>query len=101
VAGPAINFRTPDYQGEVGLISNKDGHQCPNCNRLRLTADGKLRPCLLSPAEFDLKGPMRLGLGDDLLAYLFQEAMGLKFDQARVAPELSLLPGFPMVSVGG
>jgi GTP 3',8-cyclase len=100
-AGPAINFHVPEFQGEIGLISTMDGHHCPHCNRLRLTADGKLRPCLLSPAEFDLKGPLRIGLGDDLLAYLFQEAMELKFNQARVSPELSLLPGWPMVSVGG
>ena len=100
-AGPAINFHVPEFQGEIGLISTMDGHHCPHCNRLRLTADGKLRPCLLSTAEFDLKGPLRLGLGDDLLAYLFQEALELKFNQARVSPELSVLPGWPMVSVGG
>ena len=100
-AGPAINFHTPGFQGEIGLISTMDGHHCPHCNRLRLTADGKLRPCLLAPAEIDLKEPMRLGLGDDLLAYLFQEAMELKFNKDKVPPELSSLPGWPMVSVGG
>jgi GTP 3',8-cyclase len=101
MAGPAVNFHTPGYQGEVGLISNRDGHQCPDCNRLRLTADGKLRPCLLAPAEFDLKGPMRLGRGDDCLASLFAAAMETKFDPVGVPPELSLLPAWPMVSVGG
>jgi cyclic pyranopterin phosphate synthase len=100
-AGPAVNFQAPEFQGRIGLIGTRDGHQCPNCNRLRLTADGKLRPCLLAPAEFDLKGPLRLGLGNNFLAYLFQVAMEQKYNRSGVSPKLSLFPGLPMVSVGG
>jgi cyclic pyranopterin phosphate synthase len=100
-AGPAINFHAPEFQGEIGLISTMDGHHCPNCNRLRLTADGKLRPCLKATAEIDLKGPMRLGLGNDLLGYLFQEAMELKLEKARFPLKSSFLPACPMVSIGG
>ena len=100
-AGPARNFHVLGFQGEVGLISTMNGHHCPNCNRLRLTADGKLRPCLKATSEIDLKGPMRLGLGNDLLGYLFQEAMELKLEKARFPLKSSFLPAWPMVSVGG
>jgi cyclic pyranopterin phosphate synthase len=65
-AGPARNFRVPGFQGELGFISPMSDHHCRTCNRLRLTADGKLRPCLLAASELDLKGHLRLGLGDDL-----------------------------------
>ena len=101
MAGPARNFRLPGFRGELGFISPMSGHHCRNCNRLRLTADGKLRPCLLAASELDLKEPMRLGLGDDLLGYLFQEAMELKIEKARFPLKSSFLPGRPMVSVGG
>lgn len=100
-AGPARNFRLPGFRGELGFISPMSGHHCRNCNRLRLTADGKLRPCLLAASELDLKEPMRLGLGDDLLGYLFQEAMEWKIEKARFPLKSSFLPGRPMVSVGG
>jgi cyclic pyranopterin phosphate synthase len=100
-AGPARNFHVLGFQGEVGFISTKDGHHCPQCNRLRLTADGKLRPCLKATSEIDLKGPMRLGLENDFLGYLFQEAMELKLEKARFPLKPSLLPAWPMVSVGG
>ena len=102
-AGPARNFRVPGFRGELGFISPMSGHRCRTCNRLRLTADGKLRPCLLAASELDLKGPLRLGLGlgDDLLAYLFQEAVELKAGKARFSLAHSHHPGRSMVSIGG
>ena len=100
-AGPARNFHVPGFQGEVGFISTRSGHRCAQCNRLRLTADGNLRPCLKVASEIDLKGPMRLGLGNDLLGCLFQEAMESKFEKARFPVKSSFLPAWPMVSVGG
>lgn len=101
LAGPARNFRVPGFQGEVGFISTMGGHHCPRCNRLRLTADGKLRPCLLAASELDLKEPLRLGLGDDLLSYLFQEAMDLKAGKTGFPLAPSRHPGPSMVSIGG
>jgi cyclic pyranopterin phosphate synthase len=100
-AGPARNFRVPGFQGELGFISPMSEHHCPTCNRLRLTADGKLRPCLLAASELDLKGHMRLGRGDDLLGYLFQEAVELKAGKARFSLAHSHHPGQSMVSIGG
>jgi cyclic pyranopterin phosphate synthase len=100
-AGPARNFRVPGFQGELGFISPMSEHHCRTCNRLRLTADGKLRPCLLAATELDLKGHLRLGLGDDLLEYLFQEAVALKTGKARFSLAHSHHPGQSMVSIGG
>lgn len=49
-------YRLPDAQGNIGLISPVSAHFCSQCNRIRLTADGKLKPCLHSSDEFSIKG---------------------------------------------
>ena len=54
--GVAKLYRLPGAQGNVGLISPVSAHFCAACNRLRLTADGKIKPCLHAPAEYSLKG---------------------------------------------
>lgn len=54
--GVARLYRLPGAQGSVGLISPVSAHFCAQCSRLRLTADGKLKPCLHSSAEYSLKG---------------------------------------------
>ncbi len=57
--GPAKYFHLPKSMGTIGFISPVSEHFCFNCNRIRLTADGKLRPCLLSDKEIDLREPLR------------------------------------------
>lgn len=54
--GVAKLYRLPDAKGNVGLISPINAHFCAQCNRLRLTADGKLKPCLHSSTEYSIKG---------------------------------------------
>jgi cyclic pyranopterin phosphate synthase len=76
--GPAQRFRFPGAPGEVGFISPLSHHFCASCNRLRLTAAGQLRPCLLSNKEFDLIGPLRAGASDEDLAAIFVEGARLK-----------------------
>lgn len=71
-AGPARYCRFPGAQGTVGFISSLSNHFCSSCNRLRLTADGKLRPCLFSDREFDVKAPLRAGNRTALEAVLDQ-----------------------------
>ena len=56
VSGVAQLYRLPGGQGTVGLISPISSHFCPTCNRIRITSDGKLKPCLHSADEVDLKG---------------------------------------------
>jgi cyclic pyranopterin phosphate synthase len=63
--GPARRYRLKGAVGEIGFISAISRHFCADCNRLRLTASGQLRPCLLSDHQVDLKGPMRAGCSDD------------------------------------
>ena len=60
--GAAKLYRLPGALGNVGLISPVSAHFCAGCNRLRLTADGKLKPCLHSSAEYPIKGLDRVGM---------------------------------------
>jgi cyclic pyranopterin phosphate synthase len=59
--GPARYYRLPGANGTVGFITPVSDHFCFRCNRLRLTADGQLRPCLLSDQEIDLRTALREG----------------------------------------
>ena len=101
VAGPAHIFRFPGFLGELGFINAVSEHQCPECNRLRLTAAGRLRPCLFGGAEIDVKGPLREGASDALLGRLFQEALRLKDRRPKFADADTPLSCRQMVSIGG
>lgn len=59
--GPARVYRLPGAKGQIGFISPLGDHFCGDCNRLRLTADGNLRPCLLSDVEIPLVSTLRSG----------------------------------------
>lgn len=72
--GPARRFRFKDALGEIGFISPLTDHFCHICNRLRLTSEGRLRPCLLSDQEQDLKGPIRSGASDHDLKRIILKA---------------------------
>jgi cyclic pyranopterin phosphate synthase len=70
-SGPAEMFQINSAKGKLGFISALSNHFCASCNRLRLTADGKLRTCLFSDNETDLKTPIREGFSDtDLQAII-------------------------------
>src|SRR5471030_3294632 len=73
--GPARTYRLPGALGTVGFISQISSDLCVNCNRLRLTADGFLRPCLMSDGELDLRTPMRAGATDADLDALFRHVV--------------------------
>jgi GTP 3',8-cyclase len=66
-AGPARYFKLDGAKGTLGLIGSSKGHFCGSCNRLRLTADGKLRTCLFSDSEIDLLPALREGSPQDLM----------------------------------
>jgi len=77
--GPAKYFRFPQAKGTVGFIApTSDTHFCSQCNKLRLTSDGKLRPCLLADDEIDLKQPLRNGISSAELKQLIREAIASK-----------------------
>ncbi len=76
--GPAKYFRFPHATGTIGFITPVSEHFCFRCNRLRLTADGKLRLCLLAEDEIDLKQPLRSGISLIGLKQLIEEAVASK-----------------------
>ncbi|HEC35083.1 MAG TPA: GTP 3',8-cyclase MoaA [Anaerolineae bacterium] len=74
-AGPARYYQLPGAKGTLGFISPVTEHFCQACNRLRLTSDGQLLPCLLSDLAIDLRTPLRVGAGDDTLRAIFRQAI--------------------------
>ncbi len=77
--GPARYYRIPGARGSIGFISPMSEQRfCESCNRMRLTADGKLRPCLLTDHEVDLKGVMRSGGGEEAIREGILEALRTK-----------------------
>ena len=76
--GPAEYFRPEGFLGSIGFISALSQHFCKTCNRVRLTADGKLRPCLYSSREISLKDPLRSGKSDSEIAGIFAGAVWFK-----------------------
>lgn len=69
--GPALNYKIESIKGAIGFINPISSHFCNLCNRIRLTADGKIRLCLFSERETDVKKLIRQGLNEnDLLEFL-------------------------------
>ena len=66
MSGVSRMYRVPGWKGRVGLIDPISHRFCDQCNRIRITADGKVKPCLHSAAEFDLRGLDREGMMDVL-----------------------------------
>ena len=76
--GPARYFALPGAAGAIGVISPLSHDYCERCNRVRLTADGRLRLCLFGDHAFDLRSPLRKGATKDELASLLRSAMLIK-----------------------
>jgi cyclic pyranopterin phosphate synthase len=76
--GPARYYARPGARGAVGVISPLSHEYCDTCNRVRLTADGRLRLCLFGDYEIDLRGPVRDGAATSELAALFRGGMLIK-----------------------
>lgn len=76
--GPAKYFRFPQAKGYFGFITPLSEHFCGSCNRIRLTADGKFRPCLLSNQEVDVKKALRTGASDEMIAAIFLQTISAK-----------------------
>ncbi len=98
--GPAKYFRMPQAKGTIGFITPVSEHFCFRCNRLRLTADGKLRLCLLGEAEIDMKQPLRSGMSSTELKRLIEEAVASKPLRHHLA-EGDVPQNRPFSQVGG
>lgn len=100
-AGPAEQFQLHGAAGEIGFISALSHHFCSTCNRLRLTASGQLRPCLLSDQQLDLRGPLRSGASDAVLADIFRRAVSCKPSDHNLTANEPSGVSCQMSSVGG
>jgi cyclic pyranopterin phosphate synthase len=96
--GPAVYFKVEGSAGAIGFISGRSSAFCHRCNRLRLTSDGQIRPCLFSSRSYDLRGLLRDGAGDpailDLLAQITRE-------KGRYTRFTASAADFSMQSIGG
>jgi cyclic pyranopterin phosphate synthase len=99
--GPAERYRISGAAGEIGLIRPLSHHFCGRCNRLRLTASGMLRPCLLSDQEEDLRSVLRKGLLDEDLKAVFLRAVAHKPRQHTLAEGQRKRIGSQMCAIGG
>jgi cyclic pyranopterin phosphate synthase len=87
--GPARYYRLPGADGTLGFIGARSEHFCSTCNRLRLTADGRLRPCLMSADEIDLRPTLRAGANLEEVKALLAKAIHHKPQSHRLAEDLS------------
>lgn len=99
--GPARRYHIAGAQGEVGFISALSHHFCSRCNRLRLTADGKLRACLLSDRHEPLKELLRKGGSDEQLADIFRTAVRQKAAKHQLCPNGTTTVKDQMQGIGG
>jgi cyclic pyranopterin phosphate synthase len=94
-------YHFADGNGRIGFINPVSEPFCGDCNRIRLTADGRLRTCLFSLNETDLRGPMRDGVGDDELAQIVRDAVWLKELKHHVGEAGFIQPARTMSAIGG
>lgn len=73
--GPTSEYTFADGKGKVGVITAVSNPFCDYCNRIRMTADGKLRTCLFSTSEYDLKALIRSGASDEVIANTIKNAV--------------------------
>jgi GTP 3',8-cyclase len=94
-------FRFADGAGEIGFINPVSEPFCADCNRIRLTAEGRLRTCLFSVHETDLRSPLRAGASDAELAELIRDAVWRKELKHRVGEPGFRPPRRTMSAIGG
>ena len=98
--GPATYYQIPGRQQRVGFIGAMTNlHFCESCNKLRLTCDGKLRPCLGSYLEFDIMKPLRAGASDEELKKFFLDVVDRKPQQHDFRNNYQ--PNRKMIAIGG
>ena len=99
--GPARYFRFEGAPGVIGFISALTHHFCDECNRLRITAEGKLRPCLFSETEIDLKAALRSGAPDSEIARLLRLSIEIKPQGHHIGQRNDLSSLKNMSRIGG
>ena len=98
--GPATYYQIPGRKQRIGFIGAMTNlHFCESCNKLRLTCDGKLRPCLGSYLEFDIMKPLRAGASDLELRQFFLDVVDRKPEQHDFRDNYQ--PNRKMIAIGG
>jgi cyclic pyranopterin phosphate synthase len=97
----ARSYRFADGRGKIGFINPVSEPFCGDCNRIRLTADGRLRTCLFSLNETDLRSPLRAGAGDDELETIVRDAVWRKELKHHVGEAGFVQPARTMSAIGG
>jgi cyclic pyranopterin phosphate synthase len=98
---PAERFRFADGHGEIGVIPTVTDAFCGSCDRIRLTAEGRLRTCLFALDELDLRTPLRAGASDDELGALVEAAVRAKWAGHRIGQPVFVRPARSMSQIGG
>jgi cyclic pyranopterin phosphate synthase len=102
--GPATYFRLNGSEGTLGLISPVSCHFCPSCNRLRITADGRMRTCLFDENGYPIKAEIRSGAGSERLREIIEgqlERKRCEGDDHKPKPGSRLRAGDHMSRIGG
>ncbi len=94
-------YRFADGRGRIGFINPVSEPFCADCNRIRLTAEGKLRTCLFSLGETDLRGPMREGADDRELERIIRDAVWRKELKHHIGEPGFIQPARSMSAIGG
>jgi cyclic pyranopterin phosphate synthase len=81
--GPALYFKIPEARGAIGFIAGRSTMFCGSCNRLRMTSDGKIRPCLYSPSQYDVRKLLRSGVDDEQILNELKRAIAAKNEFTR------------------
>jgi cyclic pyranopterin phosphate synthase len=97
----AKRWAFPDGRGEIGLISPVSEPFCGHCNRLRLTADGKIRTCLFSVSEHDLRSQLRDATSDEQIAGWLREVVWQKEARHHIGEPEFVSPSRSMSCIGG
>ncbi|HKS38848.1 MAG TPA: GTP 3',8-cyclase MoaA [Verrucomicrobiae bacterium] len=97
----ARRWSFPDGRGEIGIIAPVSEPFCGHCNRLRLTADGKIRTCLFSLTEHDLRPLLRGGAGDDEIERELQDIVWQKEERHHIGEPGFVQPARTMSCIGG
>jgi len=98
---PASEFMFSDGVGRIGIIASVSRPFCMSCNRIRLTADGKLRNCLFALDELDVKAVMRSGGSDDEIIQLIRRSVHDKWEGHEINTARFVQPPRPMYAIGG
>ena len=98
---PALDYEFEDGGGRIGFIASVSRPFCLSCNRIRLTSDGKLRNCLFALEETDIRGLLRGGASDTMIASAIRDSVASKWEGHEINTSRFIQPERMMHAIGG